>query len=540
MENIIQSSLTITACSIFVLAALIYTIFKYKGYFKLFFLISYVALLLYTYYQIKSFEILILLYVTPSFLIGGLAFILTKPKKIDELWDVRFPTNKGNKIISNLKRGVLIFGSAGSGKTVLIYSVFMKHFAKLNYSGLIYDFKNGELTELAIPLYGKKLKIVSLHQPSISFRVNPISPKYIQDEKDVNQIVDILIKNLIKGADKGDFFTDSASGLLSAVILKFYFDHSEICDLPHVIAFILNLDLRIKQNESGEDDTTQIDKLRLFLTENKRVAIQGSPFILGLNSPRQTASVISTLANALRKVSFPTAFYVLSGDEIDFNINDEKVDSIISVINEPKSSDVLSPLNATIIHTITKQMMVRNRKQSFVLFDEAPTIKLLNMAQIPATMRSFGVCTIYCAQDMVQGYVQYGKEGFKEIISNLSTQFFGKANDVESAKYYENYFEIIKEKTLSKTIKGSNADLFSNNNTSSTTGEKERAKYRAHEFTKLLPGQFAFLSDGNNDIIRIKQPEMITENIKCIRNISPAQLEQHYLDIIKDVENLIP
>lgn len=41
-----------------------------------------------------------------------------------------------------------------------------------------------------------------------------------------------------------------------------------------------------------------------------------------------------------------------------------------------------SPVIATIIHTITKQMSVRNSRPFFLMMQEAPTLRLLNMHRI--------------------------------------------------------------------------------------------------------------------------------------------------------------
>lgn len=509
---------------------------------KLFFGATYLGALLIVGYFFHNILFSLLYLGLPSFFIAGLYIMYSYEKPSDPIWDIEFATSQGKKVVRGIQRGIAIFGSAGSGKTVLIYSVFLRHFAKADFAGIIYDFKNGELTELAVPLFPGRLKIIALHEPSISQRVNPIHPNYLNGEKDINQIVKVILDNLINsGVGKGDdFFKDSASSLLAGVMLKFWFDHKEYCTLPHIISFILAVDFSTKNssNDLGDEAQNQFAKLKDFLTSNKRVAIQGSTFILGLASAKQTASVISTLANALRKIAFPEAFWVLSGNDFDFNINDEKHNLVVSVLNEPKSVEFLSPINATIIHTISKQMMVRNRKPSFILLDEAPTIKLLNMAQIPATMRSFGVSVIYCAQDIVQGVVQYGRDGFKEIIANLSTQFFGKSNDAETSKFYESYFELIKEKTKSVSKKGSEGNIFSSGNTSTTTGEREVAKHRAHEFNRLKVGQFAFLSDGNNEIINVIAPKI--DSTSLIKNeTSYINLDRNFNKIMEEARSII-
>ena len=521
-----------------ILTALVFAIIRFKP--RLLFLLFYSIIIgvLFVKFQNIFIDKIGLYLILPSLIIGGLAAAFTYPEKKDELWDVEIETTKGRKLIKNLRRGVLILGSAGSGKTESPIFSIMKHLAKANYGGIIYDYKDGELSEMAKPLFGERLKIIAIHKPYLGSRINPLSAKYISDEKDINEIVNVLIDNLGAGG-KPDFFTENASALLSAVILKFHLYHREYCTLPHIISFILAGDFEEKTDSKhlGDQAEAKFLKLKNFLISDHRVAVQASPFIMGLASERQTAAVLSTLANSLRKLAFPEAFWVLSGDDISLDVNSHDNDSVISILNEPKSDSFLSPIIATIIHTATKQMMVRDRKQSFLLLDEAPTIKLRNMAKLPATMRSFGVCIIYCMQDLSQGVMQYGRDGIKEITSNLSTQFFGKTNDPETSRFYEGYFGQIKEKTKSVSYRGG-GNLFSTTS-GRTESEKDVSQVKAIEFFKLKAGQFAFLSDGIGEVVQFRKNNIQKEEIDFAINSVNEKYLRNYDEIIKQTNRII-
>lgn len=475
--------------------------------------------------------------IAPSLGIGGIAGLLTFPKPSDPLWDVKFETNKGTKIIRNIKRGVLIFGAAGSGKTQSPIYVLLKHLALNNFSGIVYDYKDGELTEICLPLFGHRLKTISMHRAYEDQRVNVFSSKYIEDEKDINECVNVLILNLGTGKQTSDFFQENASALLTAIVLKFHLDHRDYCTLPHIVSFLLAVDFSEKTGEKdylGKEAIDSFSKLKKFLLSNKRVAIQAAPFVMGLASERQTAAVLSTLANSLRKIAFPEAFWSLSGDTIDLNVNHCNNDTVLCIINDPKNDLFLTPILATIIHTATKQMMFRDRNPSFLLLDEAPTIKLQNMAKIPATMRSFGVGVIYCAQDLLQGTVRYGRDKFREITANLSTQFFGKANDPDTAKFYESYFELVEKDQTSISRKGSGS-LFEST-TGTTISKKEVAKVRANEFTKLKAGHFAFLSDGTNEMVKFNRLPIVREEMSTSNEVSKDMLIANYNKILRDIQ----
>lgn len=478
----------------------------------------------------------------PSFLLGGLIGLITFPDKIDKIWDIEFYTNKGKRIMKNIKRGIVIVGAAGSGKTESPIYIIMKHCAEASFTGVIYDYKDGELTEIAIPLFQDKLKIIAFHNPYIGVRVNPISQRYISDEKEINELVSVLVQNLGTG-EKSNFFIENAEALLSAVILKLHLmdkkNRTSFCTLPHVIALILTADFSevIGADNFGNPIIAPYGKLKTFLSSDNRVKIQASAFLGGLDSERQTASVFSTLANMLRKLAFPEAFYTLSDDDIDLAVNKYENNIVISIVNEPKNDNYLSPIIATIIHTITKQMMERERKHSVVILDEAPTIKLMNMARIPATMRSFGVSTVYCMQDLVQGNVQYSKDKIKEIISNLSIQIFGKTNDSDTSQFYEGYFGFKKERTQTKNYKGSSGGLLSSIS-GSNIGEREVREIRAIEFHRLKAGEFAFLSDGKGGIVKFNRNKIEREKSISL-NISKDILLKNYDKIMNDVTYII-
>lgn len=467
----------------------------------------------------------------PALVLGLVLGLTNYEPKAEPIKDVRIKVRGRTITIRNVFAGVGIFGASRSGKTASVIYSLLVHFSKFEFSGLVYDYKNGELTEICLPLFGERLKIFAIHRPDIGIRLNPINPKYLEDEKNVTAVAKVLLDNL-GGTEKGDggFFYETAESLLSSLILKFSLHHQHFCTIPHVIAFILSVDFALKKEEASnrglqQDAYDTFLGLKKFLIEDKRVRIQASSFILGLASEKQTAGVISTLANALRKISFPESFWALSGNELSLNLNSKDNKTVLAVLNEPKDDEPLSPFLATVIHTITNQMMVRNQEPAFILLDEAPTIKLRNMARISATMASFKIVTVYCAQDISQAVIQYTRDGFKAILANLSTLFFGRANDPDTGKFYEQYFEPKKIKTRSRTT---------GNSSSTTIGEREIPKVRSHEFTKFTPGKFAFISGGKAELIRFPKYDIKVEPLPEKENLQKKMIE-NYSDIIDDV-----
>ncbi|MCC4227720.1 type IV secretory system conjugative DNA transfer family protein [Zunongwangia profunda] len=473
--------------------------------------------------------ILTLLYLgCPLMLINtGLYVFLHKPdepKNSDSKYRVSFTTSKGNFKLENVKRGASIIGSAGSGKTESVVYGFLKHFQKESFCGIIHDYKDFELTEMAYPLFKNgdiPFKVISFDK--IIHRVNPIAPRYLENEESVNEVSRVLIENLLEQRESGTsgttkFFNDAAEGLIGGLIWKLKTSYSQFCTLPHLIAIYQYLDT---------------DSLIQFLETNTTSRAMADAFISGKDSERQTAGVKSTLANALKRISTQRIFMALSADEVPLNINNTENPAVISVVNNPKFETSYSPVIATIIHTITKQMSVRNSKPSFLLIEEAPTIRLLNMHRIPATLRSYDIATIYVMQDKIQNDMMYGDKASKAILSNLSYQFFGKVNDPDTAKYYERFFEIIKDPTKSVS-RGHNLDF----DTRVTTGEKEIPKIRADVFFRLKQGEFITYADGKDKKVQFKLQQIQRELPEESKQFTPADLEANFERIYEEARSI--
>lgn len=439
-------------------------------------------------------------------------------------YEVHFKLNRGDFKIQNIRRGASVIGAAGSGKTESVVYGFLKHFEKHSFCGVIHDYKDFEITEMAYPLFqNSDIPFYIISFDKIIHRVNPIAPRYLENEESVNEVSRVLIENLLEQRESGTtgstkFFNDAAEGLIGGLIWKLRTSYPQYCTLPHLIAIYQYLDT---------------ESLIAFLSTNTTSRAMADAFISGKDSERQTAGVKSTLANALKRISTQRIFMALSADEVPLNINSRNNPAVISVVNNPKFETAYSPVIATIIHTITKQMSVRKSLSSFLMMEEAPTIRLLNMHRIPATLRSYDIATIYVMQDKIQNDMIYGDKASKAILSNLSYQFFGKVNDPDTAKYYERFFEIIKDPTKSIS-RGHNLDF----DTRITTGEKEIPKIRADVFFRLKQGEFITYADGKDKKVQFQLQKIQRSLPKGVKEYSTADLEDNFERIYQEVRSI--
>ena len=142
------------------------------------------------------------------------------PKK----YQVKFHLRNGTLNMKNIRRGVSIIGSAGSGKTESVVFNFLKHFHTHGFCGVIHDYKNFEITEMAYPLFlNSKIPFHIISFDDIYSRVNPIAPRYMIDEESVNEISRVLLENLLEqkesvASGSSKFFNDAVEGLLGGLI----------------------------------------------------------------------------------------------------------------------------------------------------------------------------------------------------------------------------------------------------------------------------------------------------------------------------------
>ena len=121
---------------------------------------------------------IILFIVVPVLFVSTVLYVFLhqeEPKNGDKKYQVRFKLRRGKFQIENIKRGASIIGSAGSGKTESVIYNFLQHFSTHQFCGIIHDYKDFELTEIAYPLFKEKdIKFYTIAFDVIHYRVNPI------------------------------------------------------------------------------------------------------------------------------------------------------------------------------------------------------------------------------------------------------------------------------------------------------------------------------------------------------------------------------
>jgi hypothetical protein len=418
-----------------------------------------------------------------------------KKKVNDECF--AFEVDDHTVILENPYRGIYIQGGAGSGKSVSLIHPILKQAVEKQYSGICYDFKSPELARCLFQNAAKsnsKVKpyFIDFKDAGRSIRVNPLNPNLMTKTAYANEYAQTLMYNLSPHNIKNeDYWIMEAKSVLTGLIWYLKTEHPEYCSLPHIISLILHSDI-----------TELIDKI----SENYETAgyVASLKQAIKNESSRQISGVVSTLQTNLAKLNTPDVFWVLSGNDIDLDINNSLNPKFICIGNESTLSETYAPVISLILSVALKQMNQPDKHKSIVLVDELPTLYINKLEQTPATARSNKVATVLACQDFSQLVDRYGRDKAQVILSNMGNQFYGRTVNKDSAQMICQLFGK-EDQTFKTTSNGDNyyqSSIFGKhtNSLNKSTNEiiQERDRVKTTDVMNLQPGEFyGFIAEGN-------------------------------------------
>ncbi|MGG6230986.1 type IV secretory system conjugative DNA transfer family protein [Tenacibaculum sp. SDUM215027] len=454
-----------------------------------------------------------------------------------------FSTEEGDVVLNNAFRGVFIQGGAGSGKSVSLIYPILKQTAKKSFTGLLYDFKSPELSSFAISQILRnesnvKSYFVDFKEARKSVRINPLNPDLMVKTAYAHEYSQTLLYNLSPSNIKNEnYFMIDAKSVLTGIIWYLKKEYPQFCTLPHIISLVLYSDINILLEKIAEN----IETAGLVASLNQ--AIKN-------NASKQVAGVISTLQANLSKINTPDIFWVLSGNDIDLDINNPNDPKFLCIGNESTLSETYAPVISLIISVAAKQMNQPNKHKSIIVLDEAPTLYIPNFEQIPATARSNKVATVYGAQDFSQLVDRYKNDKAQVILSNMGNQFFGRTVNNNTARMITQMFGRADKKyqTKSKGDSFHDSDFFgkhvnsSSENMSETIQERDRVK--STDIMNLEPGEFyGFIAEGNKkELLKTKflvDKDIETTDLEFEFKASEEDVQKNYRKIIEEAKSIL-
>ncbi len=477
------------------------------------------------------FLLFLIAYVLPSLALTAAIYFLGKRITTPKLKEFTFiyHTNKGLLLIHDIFIGLLGLGGAGAGKTKSITKPTIENMARLNFTGIIYDYKKFDLSKCAYTQYSKQrssvdIKFVNFFDLRYTNLINPIHPDLLKNQAYAQQAAMTLINNLMKDADSGKdpFFVPTATAGLAGLIWRLKEDFPKYCTLPHAVAIFTNMDYH---------------RIARFISMNQTSKMMAAAFVQTADSAKTASNVLATLSNALGRLALPELFYVLQASDFSLKLNDKEKPTLLCISNEQSLDEVYSPVIATIISMALKHMNAEGRQQGALMADEGMTLKIPNLDNTPATMREYKFATIILTQDLTQAEGVYGRIGMDKIIANLGNQLYGRVRDPKTAERYSKMFGKYDKEYTSRTKRSFQSGG------SHTISTREVDRYAPSTFTNLESGEFLGVFGSANMKEFHGKFDMYTEKEEMIPMIRPHITEReialNFDKIIQDANDLM-
>lgn len=473
------------------------------------------------------------IYIGIAVLIGVIVLILLLPggkKEKKGAHEFILYTNKGKKIIfSNPFDNFLVYGGANSGKTGSFGKPLLGEYVRNNFAGLVYDYKDFDLTKTAyhfvkIYNYPYPFYYISFIDMERTHRTNPIKPSIIESESIFLQIMEDFLKAYqAKDAKQDEWFT-GALGILRGVSIRFLNDYPAICTIPHIANFICS---------AGAERITK------FLESSYQSRILSGAFLDAKDSPKTQSSYLSSLTACLGTLANEKKIaYVLTGDDFDFNLIEPENPKLLAVANCFQIESLISPIIALMVSISSRRFTLNNKIPFTYFMDEATTFKIPDFEKLPSVLREYKCSFTFLTQSASKLEKLYGKLDRSSVESNFSNQFYGRTKDVEALKTYPLIFGKYEKTKISKTL-GNNTK--GGENKSRTTSTQKEEVYDTHFFTELKTGEFvgtAAHCNYKNFHFMMKKYDESEENLPIIRAVLPSEIEENYLQIRKDIQDL--
>jgi len=450
---------------------------------------------------------------------------------------LNFKTSAGVINLANPFRGIYIQGGAGSGKSASIFEPIIKQIAEQEYTGILYDFKSPELTEKVRASYldsiveFRNIDFKNAHQ---SDRINPISPNYLSKSVIALEYSQTLVNNLIpESIKKADFWSNTTKMILSGVIWWLKEEHPKYCTIPHAISLLLHTDTK-----------TLLEEVSKNYEAGGMVATLRQSF--EKEAGNQTAGILSTIQTAIAQLNSKDVFWILSGNDVDLNLNNPQKPTFLCLGNDSTLPQVYAPVISLIISVAMRQMNKPNQQKSVVLLDEAPTIYIPNIEQIPATARSNKIATIFGVQDFSQLADNYGQDKAQIILANLGNQFFGRVTNGKTAEMVQKIFSKEDRTFINKNTGTGTGGTIVHTQSNQSRGKsetiQERDRVKVSDLINLDPGEFyGIIAEGKpKEFLKTQFLEDLAENQSNENSvITEKQMNDNYFKIIEEAKSLV-
>lgn len=282
---------------------------------------------------------------------------------------------------------------------------------------------------------------------------------------------------------KPDFWSRSATDLLTACIWYLKEEHPDICDLPHVCAMITSNDVALL-SKLQENPTTAQMTISIYNAMQR-------------GADGQTSGVIGTLQGAIAQINTPELMYIFGSDDFSLDVNHPQAPAVVTIGSYPTLTATLAPLCSLVITVATKLMNQPGKNKSFVLLDEAPTCYIPNLEILPNTGRSNKIATVIMCQDLAQLTDGYGKEKADVLFAACNNHFYGRVASSHTSEILSKQFGKM-DRTYVTSSQGKGKYQVIGGRVGESETVQERDIMRPAEFLGLQVGEFSGITVESN------------------------------------------
>jgi YWFCY protein/TraM recognition site of TraD and TraG len=441
--------------------------------------------------------------------------------------------------IINPRRGVLLIGSPGAGKSWFVIEPVIEQLIAKGMALFVYDFKYPVLTKHAYNhfllhknkyLFSTRFYSINFTDLSRSHRCNLIDPETLDYVSDAMGVSKTLMTSINKtwAAREGDFFVDSPIIFLGALIwyLKNY-KEGRYCTLPHVIEL---------SNTPYEE---------LFTLLNVEPATRGLVDMFVESYRNKTMEMldgqIASAKAALSRIISTDFYYVLSGNDLQLDINNPAKPAILCLGSDPRRQEALGPIMSLYIDRLNKRINTQGRHPSALVLDEFAMVRATSVLTTVATGRANDIIPIISVQDINQLRSHYTRDEAEQFMTISGNIICGQVSG-DTAQWVSERFQ--------RTVQYKTTVSVNSHDTSISKSEQSVEAVSAATIAALSSGEFVgMVADDPEKRITLKgfHARIVKEEVgrqgwvdlPVVREVDSVLLQENFSRIQKEVATLV-
>jgi len=446
---------------------------------------------------------------------------------------------KSHISIVNPRRGVLVLGTSGSGKSWFFVEPAIAQLIRKGTALFIFDYKYPVLTNHAYSHFlqhkdkypsSTRFYCINFTDLSRSHRCNLIDPGtlvYLSDAMGISRTL-LLSMNRTWISRQGDFFIESPVNFLAALIwfLRKYKD-GIYCTLPHVI----------------ELSNTPYDQLFTILNAEPSVRGVVSRFIQSYlnNSMEMVDGQIASTSMPLARLISADFYYVLSGNDLSLEINNPSAPAILCLGGDPPKQEALAPVLSLYIDRLNKRINAPGRYPCAQVLDEFATVRATSVLTTVTTGRSNDIIPIICVQDINQLRTTYTREEADQFMNITGNLVCGQATGDTAGWVSERFHQVVQYRTT-VSVNSSDTSVSKSEQSVDAVSTATLASLSSGEFVGIVaddPATPVKLKGFHARFIKQADDTVPAAELPVVREVDAGLLQANFDRIVREVVDLV-